>query len=243
MQPEFLPAKPQLRIPPLIEHQAHHRGSPLPDHRGDGRAGHSHLRKTRKAEDHDGIQNNIGYGADQLRNHGQHRIAGGLQHALKNDGQKNARTPGHGNGQIIHAVFQDAVRVLQIIGNHQAHQTAGSENPHQHKQQAAAHFDHDSVPGSQPGFLRPPFPQPAAEEAVDPRSHTDAEGNHQHLKGKRQGDRGQAVGIEAGDKNTVHHVIKRLDQHGNHNRNADLGNQTLHLHGAQHDGPVGILHR
>ena len=64
----------------------------------------------------------------------------------------------------------------------------------------------------------------------------------QHLNGKNQRNSRQRVGAVAGHKDAVHHVVKRLHHHADHNGHRYLGHQFAHGHAAQHFGSFLLLH-
>ena len=142
---------------------------------------------------------------------------------------------------VAGAHLQDAFLVGQVVRNHELHQRTGQEKPDHHEQETADGFNQQAVPGSPAGFRPVFFSQAAAEQAVDTGSHTGGKGDHQHLEGERQGNRGQPVRVEAGNKNAVDNIVQCLDDHGDHDRHADLGNQAAHVHRSQDGGTVCLL--
>jgi hypothetical protein len=116
------------------------------------------------------------------------------------------------------------------------------EETEENEQHAAEDFDEHTVPGA---ALRPvgvALSQAAAEQAVDAGAHAGGQRNHQHLEGHGEGNSGQAVGIKTRNEDAVHNVVKRLDEHGKHDGDADFGDKTGHRHGAEQLGTVSGLH-
>ncbi len=78
------------------------------------------------------------------------------------------------------------------------------------------------------------FAQLAANEAVEAHTHTDRERDHQHLNRICERNCGQGIGIEAGNENAVYNIIQSLYQHGNHYRDRDRWDQSVHWHSPKH---------
>ena len=70
-------------------------------------AGHAHLRERTDTEDEYRIKNNIDHSTCDLRDHGKHCPAGGLQQPLKSDLQEQTDADGGDDGEIGIAELPD----------------------------------------------------------------------------------------------------------------------------------------
>ena len=80
---------------------------------GKGRARHAHLRKAEKAEDHDGVEDDIDNGAGRLGDHAVKGPAGGLEQALKGDLEDRAEGQAEADPEVDRSVLLDD-RVLDL---------------------------------------------------------------------------------------------------------------------------------
>ena len=232
----------QLGILRLVPHKAQRRAGKLADHRGRGRARHSHGRAAEIAVDHDRVQDDVDQGARQLRRHGEDGVARGLQHALKLDRHENAQAPGGHDAQIGGAQAVDLIRAGKIVRYHEVHAFPGQQRADQEEDQEASQLDQQPVPGCSARAAGILFAQLPADQAVDAHAHAQRQGQHQHLDRVCQGNRRQRVRVVPGDENAVHHIVQRLHQHGNHDRDRYLRDQPPHRHRPQHFRPLVSLH-
>ena len=213
----------------LVEHKAQQHAADLTDHRGRRRARHAHLREAQQAEDHDGVQNDVDHRAGQLRGHGQHGVAGSLHHALKGDGQEQAKAEHRHNAQIIgRHLLQFRVRrkyMEETVRPQQAEQQEHNESAQLQQHAAAGRFAR---------LFGPLLPQLAADEAVDAHAQARGHGDHEQLDGKGQRYSRERVRAVARHEDAVHHVVEGLHQHAHHDGDGYLGHQLSHGHGAQH---------
>ena len=85
----------------VVDDDARHHAAPLADDGGKRRTRHAHGRKAQKAENHDGVEDDIHDGARHLADHLIHCFAGGLQDALEGDLHKAAQAQ-HRHDAHIH---------------------------------------------------------------------------------------------------------------------------------------------
>ncbi len=226
----------QFRILLLIQSKADDGGNELTDNRGDCRTGNAHAGAAEETEDHDGIQDDVGQGTAELGDHGQHGVSGGLEHTLKVDGHEQAGAGRGNDGQVRGTHGEDAFLVGQVVGNDKAHGLTCQEETEDDEQAGTQDLNKQAVPGTAACTFRITLAQTAAQEAVDTGTHTGGQRDHEHLEGHGQGNSGQAVGIKTGNEDAVHDVVKRLDQHGEHDWNGNFRDQLCHRHGAEQLG-------
>ena len=69
-------------VPVLVYEEGHDGGDDLAADSGQRRAGDAHLREAEIAEDQNGVEYDVEYGADELGYHRERGAAGGLEDAL-----------------------------------------------------------------------------------------------------------------------------------------------------------------
>ena len=242
MDHEFTDGQAELLVFHLVQQETDAGGNKLADDRGDGGAGNAHTRESKVTEDQDGIQEDIRHGAAELRDHGEDGISRGLEHAFKVDRRKQAEAEDGDNKEVIRTHGEDAFPVGQVRRSDQAHDRPGKEEAEEKEEHASEKLDQQAVPGGAAGSRTIPFAQAPADQAVDSCTHAGGKGDHQHLERGREGNGGEAVRVKAGDEDAVHHVIKGLDHHGEHDGDGDPGHQEAHGHRAEQTRPILRLH-
>ena len=90
------------------EHQQRgQHGGVLSDHSRHGCALDSHGRETEQAEDHNGVENDVGDGSQCLEQHGEDHRTGGLEHLLNADVDKGTGTEGQADVGVGDGICQD----------------------------------------------------------------------------------------------------------------------------------------
>ena len=174
-----------------------------------------------------GVQYNIDDGANALRDHGQHRPPCSLQQTLsqnldKNTGRKQAADLGIGNAALYR---------LGHLGLH-GKIGSGSENAEQHEQGRGNDDKKNTVSRRPIRRVLVLLSQTFGQQAVHAHADTHAKANLHilHRKCQRQG-RYCALG-NLRNIDTVHNVIKRLNQHGNDHGQRHVHQQLRHGHDA-----------
>ena len=181
------------------------------------------------AKDEDGVKDDVDDGTHQLADHAQGGAAGGGQQLLVHHLHEHAQAEHAADGQVADALLGDVgIGGLGVeVGAH------NGQAQHQ-KDQVAAQCQEQAVLGGLVGAGLVLFAQALGEQGVDTHAGADAHGEHHVLQRKGQGDGGQGVLTDTGDKDRVHHVVQCLHQHGDHHRDAELDQQRVDIHGA-HD--------
>ena len=85
MKADFTGDDVNVRVALEVHNERGQRSHTLPGDRGHRGAGHTQARGAEKTEDKDGVQDDVGQGAQKLGTHGQVGAAGGLQQPLKGE--------------------------------------------------------------------------------------------------------------------------------------------------------------
>ena len=202
-----------LRIFEVVERHGDDRADALTDHRCPGSAGDAELREAEQTEDEDRVEDDVRDRAGQLRDHGIDRAAGRLQEALEGDLDKNAERAQNADVQIRDAVIDNGldIRLRAHIGA-DAEQTGDKhEQIAQQRQQQAVDRDLVDTLGV---FLA----QRTRQQRVDADAKADGNSDDDVLPRKSHGHRRERILADARDKDTVHDVVQRLHEHGDHHR-------------------------
>ena len=220
----------------MIEDDRHDRAQALADHRRPGRAGNAHLREAEQAEDEDRVEDDIRDRTDQLRDHGIDRAAGRLQKALKRDLAEHTERAQHADIEICDAVLDNGlnVRLCAHIGTNADQAGDEHEQIAQQRQQQAVDRDLIDALGV---FL----PQRARQQRVDADTEADSDGNDDVLQRERHGHRRERILADARDKDTVHDVVQRLHEHGDHHRDCHRQQELIFGHCAHFVFTKGFL--
>ncbi|MPM40000.1 hypothetical protein SDC9_86638 [bioreactor metagenome] len=199
----------------LIEHlvkgKAGGRGSYLTDDSGNGGAGNLKARKAKQTKDKYGVQNDIDDSADQLGNHGVKGQPGGLEQPGHGDLSEKAEGQHAAPEQIVGAILKNLgdIRLACKI-------QINAEKANQGKNGVVYGGQENGVVGN---FVYKPKvagAEAAGQLGVHTHAGADADGDHQVLHGEREGNGCKRVLTETGNKHAVHHIVKRLYQHGQH---------------------------
>ena len=224
--PEAPQIQPHIGILLFVEEHGQKEGHNLTDDGRDCRARDAHARQAEPAENQDGIQNDVDHGAGSLGDHGVGGAAGGLQETLEENLSEDAEGGNRDHPDIAHAVG-DGVR----LRGQRAHIRFGAENAEKGAQKHPRKGEQQAVERGGIDLLLILLSQRAGEQRVD--AHGDAAGNADHnilhRKGQRNGGQRIVVHVRnARDKNTVHHIVKRLYQHGQRHRQGHTEQQPPH---------------
>ena len=202
-----------LLIKAQVQEQAQTGGDRLSEDRGQGGAGYAQSGKAAQAEDHDRIKNNIDNGAGGLGDHTVNGQACGLQQAFEGHLEEQPRGQ-TGHDPQIGGAHTDDFRVL-CLGTDKS---GGQEKTDQQEGQEIAEGQEKAVGRCRVGTVISLFSQGTGEEGVDTDTGTGAQGDHQVLQRKGQGNGGQSFFTETGYKDAVDYVVQGLYQHGDHHR-------------------------
>ena len=197
---------------PEGDHQGgHHHGGDLSGDSGNSRAGHTHGRESQQPKDHDGVQDDVGDGADELEDHGPDHVAGGLEGLLQGDLYKYAEGEHTADGDVRAAHPDDFLVCFEELK-----EGGGEKSSIQGEQHPGADCQYNAMSGGGIGFILTALAQAAGDQAGDAHSGTHCKGDEQVLQGERQTDCGQSLLADLGHKIAVHDIVQRLHQHGEH---------------------------
>ncbi|MPM65823.1 hypothetical protein SDC9_112727 [bioreactor metagenome] len=169
---------------------------------GDCRARHAKLRKAEQTEDQDRVEDDVEHRADDLHQHRLEVHALRLQDTFAIDLHEQADRKNHDNGKIGNAVLR-RFGIARIGFDERARAKDAEENEdhggEQHDEEAVARR-----------FLRVRMllcAEFAGDQRVDANAGADGDGDHEHKNRIGEGDCGQRVFPEIGDKNTVYNVV------------------------------------
>lgn len=198
-------------VHPGVEIDRQNGGHDLSDDGGGGGAGYPHFGEGTDAEDEDRVQNNIDDGAQSLGEHGLDGPSGGLEETLHGDFQEDAEGKGGADGEVDGARLNDDAAV-----GLEGEVDPGDGKAQHQEDQIAQSGQKEGVFGGAVGHIEILFAQTAGEQGVDADGGTHCHGDHQVLIGEGQRDSGQGVLADLGHKDTVHYIVKGLDEHGDH---------------------------
>lgn len=223
MKADFTGDDVNVRVALEVHNERGHRSHTLPGDRGHRGAGHTQARGAEKTEDKDGVQDDVGQGAQKLGTHGQVGAAGGLQQPLKGELAEDA----DGAAQADLGVDGAGGYNLRYVGL-ELEEGAGEKYPNDAEENEGAQSQKDAGVGGLVRFVLLFCAQGPGEQGVHAHGGARADGDHQVLQGKGQGDCGQGVLTEPGDENAVYHIVQGLDQHGDHHGDSHAGQQPPH---------------
>ena len=229
-------AQMHLRIFEVVERHGDDRAQALADHRRPGRAGNAHLREAEQAEDEDRVEDDVRDRTDQLRDHGIDRATGRLQETLEGDLDENAERAQNADVQVRDAVIDDRLNIrLRAHVSTDADQ-AGDEHEQIAQQRQQQAVDRDLIDA-----LGVFLPQRTREQRIDADAEADSDGNDDVLQRERHGHRRERILADARDKDTVHDVVQRLHEHGDHHRHCHRQQQPIFGHRAHFIFAKGFL--
>ena len=196
----------------------------LADDGGDGGTGHPHL----KHEDEHRVEDDVDDGACPLRNHGVDAPSGTLQQPLEHDLTEQGKGAAGDDLQIAVAHVNDVL----LIGLEGEQRIAEGKSQHSGNHKPYKGQKH-AVDGHLVGPVLLSGAQCAAHQRVDADGRTGAQTDHKLLGGERQRNGGQCVLTDHGHEHTVHHIVKRLHQHGRDDGQGHIPNQFANGHDAQ----------
>ena len=128
---------------------------------------HAHFGESKQAENHDGVQDNVGNGAHGLGDHAVKGTASGLKQPFKGDLSKGEDGENGADAQIINAALGND----RVVGLHFKEGT-GAEQTEQQKYQCADDDDKESILGCAVGILVVLLTQAAGKQCVDTNTGT-----------------------------------------------------------------------
>ena len=217
----------QVRVLFQVHDQGADGGGALADDGGHGGSRHLQPGSPQQAEDEDGVQDDVGQGADELGGHGQVGPAGGLEEPLEHDLEDHAEGAAQADPGVGRAVVHDLVDV-----GLEGEEGVGEEDAQQGEDHEGAQGQEDAHAGGAVGPVLLPGPQGPGDQGVDAHGGAQDDGEHQVLEREGQGDGGEGVLTDPGHEHAVHHVVQGLDQHGDHHGDGHVGQELSHRHDA-----------
>ena len=224
---QVLKAKLNILVMLQVEDNYQQSTCPLADHRSYRRTGDAHGGNAKPAVDEDGVQNDIHHSAQALGNHGVEGAAGGLEQPLAHNLHKDAQAENAADGSIDDA----SLHSLLHIGLHLKIRT-GAEDAEQQEQGRGDQHQGDTVAGSITHRLLVLLSQALAQQRVHAYADAHGEANLQVLHRECQGQRRDGTLGNLGYIDAVHHIVKRLHQHGNDNGQRHVQQQLANGHNA-----------
>lgn len=156
-----------------------------------------------------GVQDDVDDGAGGLGEHGIERTAGGLEGPLQCDLEEHAERAHTADHHVALAVVHDPLDV-RLDGEVQA----GTGQADDCKHQKAEGTEEQSIHRGAVRLGLVALAQALGQQGVDAHTGAHRHGDHQilHRKGQRHGV--QRILAQLCHKDAVHHIVKRLDQHG-----------------------------
>lgn len=198
-------------IPEGDYQDCHDHGQDLTGYSGDGSAGYPHGGEAQQAEDHNGVQNNVGDSADQLEDHGPDHIAGGLKSFFQGYFHEHPKGEHTADGNIGAAHLNDFLVCLK-----EPEKGGGEKRSVNSEQHPGADGQKNTVGGCAVSLFLPALAKSPGDQRGDAHRGTHSEGNQQVLQGERQRYGRQPFFADLGHEVAVHNVVKSLHQHGEH---------------------------
>ena len=229
---EALEADLDIWVPVQVEEQGHACAAELADDRCHSCAGGTTEGLTAVAKDEDRVQNDVHHCTHQLTDHAQVGAAGSGQQLFAHSLGEKAQTEDAAHRKILDALLRNSsITGLCIeIGLH-----AGKANDEEHHE--AAQRKKDAVFRRGIGAALVLFAQAFGQHGVHAYAGAHAHSDHHILQREGEGHSGEGVFTHMGHEHRVHHVVKRLHQHGDHHGHAQLDQQRVDLHGAHNVFP------
>ena len=108
----------------------------------------------------------------------------------------------------------------------------GAEDREQQERDEAAEGQEDAHIGGRVGLVKALLAERAGEQCVHTDAGTGTDRDHQVLQGKCVSDCGERVLTESCDEDTVHYIVKSLNQHGDHHGKCHADEQLFDGHDA-----------
>ena len=189
----------------------------LADHRGDRSARRAHGGQAQPAEDEDGIEDDVRHGADHLRPHGEPGLTRGLEQPLHADLQIDEEGADGHDLQIGIGIAADALDIRLGVD-----EGFGQEDAEKRHQRPAAEGEENRRAADAPGLFRIPAAQGAGHQCAHAHARAGAQADQDILGREGQGQGRETVLRHLSHIDAVHHVIQRLDEHGEHHRHRHL---------------------
>ena len=229
VRPEAFEADRELRVFLHTEIKPRQRPKNLPSDSGPGGACNAKSGKAQQSKDENGVKHDIEYGPAELGDHRVFRPAGGLKKTLEADFGKKAERENENDAQVFNAILHDFFHIgLSAHVELYRAETQNQEN------EITDGLKKQAVPGGDICPLAVPGAKGPGHQGVDAHPETHGERDEQVLHREGHGYRRERVFTDAGYKNTVHHVIKGLHQHGYHYGNAHVQQQPFDRHYAHY---------
>ena len=225
MGPEAAEVHVYFLIDAMVKVNAHGAAHKLAAHRGNGGTGGLHAGKTEQAEDHNGVQNNIGQSAGQLGDHGVKAAPGSHQQLFQHTLQKAGDAQNTHDAQIV-----DAVLANGRVGGLGMKEGAGAEQAEQQKRHKGAAAQKQAVLGRAVHLLVVLFAQAFAEQGIYAHSGAHGKADQQVLHGKSKAECRKGILGNAAHKHAVYNVVQSLHQHRDHHRYRQFDQQRVDGH-------------
>ena len=239
---------PQLEIPQTefhigvefqVEDDRQNGRHPLTGDRSHGSAGDAHLGERTDTKDQQRIQHDVDDRAHALGDHGVHGAAGSLEQPLRQHFHKNTQAQQADDRDILSAELHRQIH----IGHHGE---IGSHTNHaEHHEQRRGHKGQGhAVACGEIGLFLVSLAQGFAQQRIDAYADTHRKTDQDVLHSKSQAHGGNGAfpdhGLvgkilifrNTGNKVAVHHIVKGLDQHGDHHGHGHIHQQLAHGHDA-----------
>ena len=210
-----------------VEIEADGRADELTDNGGDRRTGDLQPREAEQAENEDGVENDVGGRAGDLRDHGEVRASRRLQQALIIHLEEQADRAADADGHIA-APVSDDLRVVRLKAEERSRKRPADEGEERKIAQREEQTDIRRAVRAHLILLA----QRAGEQRVHAHARAAGKGDAQRLERERERHGVHRVLTELCHKDAVHHVVKRLKQHGYHHRHRHAEEQPADRHGA-----------
>ena len=234
--PELFQLQMDVRVFAVVDDGGEDEGDDLADDGGDGRARRAHVKADGHFEqahvvalrqDEDGVEDDVDDGARALRDHRVEGAARGLHQPLEDHLPKEAEGPAANHRQVVHAVLHDG-HVVRL----REHEGAAAEEAEEQEHGVAHQREEHAVFSHAVGPLAVARAQGARQKRVDADRRAGGQTDHQVLRRKAEGHRRERFFADHADKDAVHHVVKRLHQHGDHQRHRHVEDQFADGHDA-----------
>ena len=182
------------------------------------RAGNAHGRHRAKAEDENGVQQDVADTARDEGDHGELHPAHGLEELLKGEAGHVHGSEQEDDGGVGHAHRDDGT-----VGGEPGQEAGHDGGSCQRAEDAVEHREGHAVGG---GGVRPVVVACApveGDEGVDAYAEADGNGVHEVLDGEHEGEGRHGLLVDLGHKEAVHDVVQRVHQHGD-----DVGQSHRH---------------
>ena len=172
-----------------------------------------------KAENKNGVQNDVDDGTQPLGDHGVEGFPRGLEQTLHGVLNQHCKGKNENRGEILHTVGINFGVCPGGLAGEKGFYRKKTEEKEDHR---SAKSKENPVTGGTVGFGKVLFPQGAGKNGIDPHTGPTAKSDDQHLHGKGQRYGGKGIFGDQPYENTVDDVIKGKHRHGDHHRQGNF---------------------